>query len=427
MESINYSMKTFGCKVNTYDSSLLQKQILQNPHVQNQNQYHIVNTCAVTESAVLESLRWIRRYRRKNPETVIVVTGCGTQVQLNYYSKSSDVDLVIANSHKHLLSEILENYENGELKGQKVFHSNIFKNSPLGKGGQVEQSHTRFFLKIQDGCDQFCTFCIIPFARGKSRSLSIPYLVEQINERYSEGVREVVLVGVHIGDYQDENKDLSGLVSEILKQTDIPRIRLSSLEPIELTDSLLEQYQDERMCKHFHLSIQSGSTSVLKNMKRKYTQEQIRNCLNTIEKIFFGAYIGMDLIAGFPSETQEQFEETYELFRSTNWTEMHVFPYSPRPKTYALKIENHCSSDQKIKRASLLRSLSHQRLNEKAQKEIGQVKKILPLKKGGISRDYWHVEWDDELVKMNSNKYEIPMQLMNWNTITQRFFTKLAQ
>ena len=167
---MNYSMKTFGCKVNTYDSSLLQKQLVQNCHIQGQNQYHIVNTCAVTESAVLESLRWIRRYRRKNPETIIVVTGCATQVELDYYSKSLDINLVIANSHKHLLSEILEKYENGELKSQKVFHSNIFKNSSLGKGGQVEQSHTRFFLKIQDGCSQFCTFCIIPFARGKSRS-----------------------------------------------------------------------------------------------------------------------------------------------------------------------------------------------------------------------------------------------------------------
>ena len=419
MENVRYSMKTFGCKVNTYDSSLLQKQLSQTSPIQ--NQYHIVNTCAVTETAILESLRWIRRYRRKNPDIVIVVTGCGTQVQLDDYANSPDVDLVIANSHKHLLSEILEKYGNGDLGGQKVFHSNIFKNSPLGKGGQVEQSHTRFFLKIQDGCDQFCTFCIIPFARGKSRSLSIPYLVDQINEKHSAGVQEVVLTGVHIGDYQNDGQGLSGLVLEILKQTKIPRIRLSSLEPIELTDSLMELYHDERMCKHFHLSIQSGSTSVLEKMKRKYTQEQVRSCLNNIEKKFPKSYVGMDLIAGFPSETQENFEETYELFQNTDWTEMHVFPYSPRPKTYALKIESDLSTQQKIKRASLLRNLSYQRLGEKAEKELGKIKHILPLKKGGISRDYWHVEWSDQEA---SYKDEIPMKLMNWDRKAQRFFAK---
>ena len=416
---MNYSMKTFGCKVNTYDSSILQKQLVD--HSSYLNQYHIVNTCAVTESAVQESLRWIRRYRRKNPQVKIVVTGCATQVELDRFKESSDVDLVVSNTHKHLLSDILEKYENGKLENQKVFHSNIFKNATLGKGGQVEQSHTRFFLKIQDGCSQFCTFCIIPFARGKSRSLTIPYLVDQINEKHSQGVQEVVLTGVHIGDYKDQNQDLSGLVSAILKQTDIPRIRLSSLEPIELTDSLMELYQNEKMCKHFHLSIQSGSTDVLKQMKRNYTGRQVRDCLDNIEKYFPEAYIGMDLIAGFPAETQENFEQTYELFQNANWNQMHVFPYSPRPKTYALKIENHCSPQQKVKRAALLRNLSHQRLQEKAQKEIGKVKLVLPLKKGGISRDYWHVELD----QAPSNN-EVPVKLLSWNKSTNKFSAQVV-
>ena len=285
---MGYTIKTFGCKVNTYDTSLLQKNLSRSRG--GSFQYHIINTCAVTENAILDSLRWIRSYRRKNPKDVIVVTGCGSQVELDRYSQSPDVHLIIANSHKHQLADILSKYEEGSLK-ERIFHSNIFKNAVLGEGGQVEKDHTRFFLKIQDGCSQFCTFCIIPFARGKSRSLSISHLVDQINSKHSDGVSEVVLTGVHIGDYQDENKNLYNLVSEILKSTKIPRIRLSSLEPVELSDDLLSLYQDQRMCRHFHLSIQSGSTKVLKNMKRNYTRRDVQKCLDQIHKRTSNAFV----------------------------------------------------------------------------------------------------------------------------------------
>ena len=211
---MDYTIKTFGCKVNTYDTSLLQKNL---SPVKGSSRYHIVNTCAVTENAVLDSLRWIRRHRKKNPRDVIVVTGCGSQVELDRYSRSPDVHLIIGNSHKHQMADILKKYEEGSLT-ERIFHSNIFKNTPLGQGGQVEKDHTRFFLKIQDGCSQFCTFCIIPFARGKSRSLSISHLVDQVNDKFFQGVREVVLTGVHIGDYQDQEKGLCDLVSSILEK-----------------------------------------------------------------------------------------------------------------------------------------------------------------------------------------------------------------
>ncbi|MDE0152079.1 MAG: tRNA (N(6)-L-threonylcarbamoyladenosine(37)-C(2))-methylthiotransferase MtaB [Bdellovibrionales bacterium] len=412
---MDYTIKTFGCKVNTYDTSLLQKNL---SHKEDSSfKYHIINTCAVTENAILDSLRWIRSYRRKNPKDVIVVTGCGSQVELDRYSQSSDIHLIIGNSHKHQLADILKKYEEGSLK-ERVFHSNIFKNPPLGAGGQVEKNHTRFFLKIQDGCSQFCTFCIIPFARGKSRSLSISHLVDQINEKHAEGVHEVVLTGVHIGDYQDKDKNLYNLVSEVLKKTRIPRIRLSSLEPVELSDSLLSLYQDERMCRHFHLSIQSGSTRVLKNMKRNYTRADVQKCLDKIYNKTPSAFVGMDLIAGFPGETQTDFEDTYELFKNSYWTQMHVFPYSARPKTYALRMEGHCSQRDKTKRALLLRNLSHQRFHEQAELQVGKVKKVLPLQKGAVSRDYWNVHFEDDLPALNQ---EVSARLISWSADKNQF------
>jgi len=412
---VDCTIKTFGCKVNTYDTSLLQKNLSYKKS--SSFRYHIINTCAVTENAILDSLRWIRSYRRKHPKDIIVVTGCGSQVELDRYSQSPDIHLIIGNSHKHKLADILKKYEEGSLK-ERIFHSSIFKETVLGAGGQVEKNHTRFFLKIQDGCSQFCTFCIIPFARGRSRSLSVSHLVDQINEKHSEGVHEVVLTGVHIGDYQDEERNLYDLVSAILKNTDIPRIRLSSLEPVELSDSLLSLYQDERMCRHFHLSIQSGSTKILKNMKRNYTREDVQECLDKICKHTSDAFVGMDLIAGFPGETQKDFEDTYELFKENYWTQIHVFPYSARPKTYALRMDDHCSYSDKTKRALLLRNLSHQRFHEQAELQVGKTKKVLPLQKGGISRDYWSVYFKKAVPVLNQ---EISVKLVSWNADKNHF------
>ena len=421
---MKYSVKTFGCKVNTYDTSLIQQQMKSISFKETDSpsaQFHVVNTCAVTETAVAESLRWIRRYRRKNPKTKIVVTGCGVQTELNRYSQSQEVDLIIANSHKHKMANILKNYS--AVQSERVFHSNIFKNTDKGEGGQVESHRTRLFLKIQDGCSQFCTFCIIPFARGKSRSVSAQHLIRQINKHHSEGVMEVVLTGVHIADYFDPETrtNLTDLVRSILLKTSIPRIRLSSLEPVELTDDLLSLYKDQRMCPHFHLSIQSGSSKVLREMKRKYTREDVQICLEKIQKFFPSAFVGMDIIAGFPGETQENFEDTYELFKNTFWTEMHVFPYSPRPKTYALKSQNHCSKEVIFRRASLLRNLSQQRYQVVAQAQVGKIKYFLPLKTGAISRDYWKAEWSH----LDTVCSEQKSRLISWNPEKKAFKTEL--
>ena len=407
-----YSIKTFGCKVNTYDSALIHQQVTHRaqgttpiPDGDNDMPIHIINTCAVTESAVKSALHYIRQYKTKHPESRIVVTGCATQVETEKWSHLPEVDLIVANSHKAELAHIINNqfFNKPNLKNKpqlpKVFKSSIFKKQSLGQGGTLEKGRTRFFLKIQDGCDSFCTFCIIPFARGKSRSIPIPDLIRSVQEHYDQGVREVVLTGVHIGDYKNgqDQKDLSHLLCALLKQTKMPRIRLSSLEPIELSPKLLELWTNPRVCPHFHLSIQSANSEILKKMKRKYQAKDVEKTLKDIDKKIPSAFVGMDIIAGFAGESQKQFEDTYLKLKNWPWTKLHVFPYSPRRYTYAERAYESHPRSLIIKRASLLRHLSETRFKSSLRAQIGTVKKVLPLKHKahtGLSRDYWTVFLD---------------------------------
>ncbi len=223
---MNFEIHTFGCKVNTYDSSLIEKN-LKNVS-QSTTRVHVLNTCAVTREASMESLRVIRRLKAKDPLCLVVVTGCAAQVDTELYRNYPGADLVVANSHKSYLPEILENYFKGELK-ERIFHSNIFKKEDLELGGGEKESHTRSFLKIQDGCNSFCTYCVIPFSRGKSRSIPVSHLVERVNLLSSQGVNEVVLTGVHIGDYEDpqSGERLESLVETLLKKTTLQRFSLN--------------------------------------------------------------------------------------------------------------------------------------------------------------------------------------------------------
>ena len=362
---MKYQLHTFGCKVNTYDSGLIQKNLLRTGFELEakkvESNIHVLNTCAVTGEATKEAVRLIRRIKAKNPLATVVITGCAAQVDTGAFENLPGADLVVANSHKGMLPQLLEQHFKGTLN-QKVFKSNIFQKDDLESGGGEELLHTRSFLKIQDGCNSFCTYCVIPFARGKSRSIAVFDLVQKVNELYARGVREVVLTGVHIGDYEDEasgvKKNLSDLVSALLAKTKMPRFRLSSLEPVELTDSLMELYSDTRMCPHFHMSIQSANTDVLKNMKRQYGQAEVIQGLLKIEKMVPNAFVGMDVIVGFPTETEEQFEDTYKTLSELPWTRIHVFPYSERPGTYAARLEAAVPWEQRLHRAAQLRNLS---------------------------------------------------------------------
>lgn len=402
---LKYQMHTFGCKVNTYDSGLMQKGLSgegfsAQDSVSAQPRIHVLNTCAVTQEATKEALRLIRKLKSKDPFCTVVVTGCAAQVDTEEFSKLPGADLVIANSHKSQIPEIIKKYFQGQIK-EKVFRSNIFRHESLGEGGGTEAKHSRSFLKIQDGCNSFCSFCIIPYARGKSRSLSISSIVRRVQELAQQGFHEVVLTGIHIGDYQDETSrgkgDLADLVANLLQKTNDLRFRLGSLEPVELTDELMELFSNDRLCPHFHMSIQAASTDVLFQMKRQYGRTEVENALFKIHNQVPGAFVGMDVIAGFPTETEEQFLETYQVLAETPWTRLHVFPYSERSGTKAAALMQQIPMEVRKARAERLRHLSDDRVLIKARQQIGTTKQIVLLNRPsgqpqGLSQDYWHVQ-----------------------------------
>lgn len=389
---ISYRMHTFGCKVNTYDSGLLQQRLARSGFVAaKEPRVHVLNTCAVTSEATKEAVRLARRLKARDPFCLVVITGCAAQVDTEQFDLPG-IDLVVANSHKGDIENIVRRYYQGE-REQKIFKSNIFKKEDLEGGGGEESEHTRSFLKIQDGCNSFCTFCVIPFARGKSRSLPVSSLVRKIREIEEGGIKEVVLTGVHIGDYDDDGRRLEDLLEAVLKQTTIPRIRLTSFEPPEVSERLLDLFSNERLCRHFHMSIQSANSKVLREMKRHYTAEQVEESLEKIAVKIPGAFVGMDVIAGFPGESDEEFQDTVARLEAAPWTRIHVFPYSQRPGTFAARREDQLPPEKIKERAGILRKLSLDRYATEARAQIGALKRVLVLRTGqGLSRDYWNVE-----------------------------------
>ncbi|MCE3009964.1 MAG: tRNA (N(6)-L-threonylcarbamoyladenosine(37)-C(2))-methylthiotransferase MtaB [Proteobacteria bacterium] len=408
---MKYQLHTFGCKVNTYDSGLIQKNLSKSGFAQSlEAGIHVLNTCAVTGEATKEAVKLVRRIKSKDPLALIVVTGCAAQVDTGSFENLPGVDLVVANSHKGFLPQLIDQHYKGTLT-TKVFKSNIFRKEDLEFGGGEESTHTRSFLKIQDGCNQFCSYCIIPYARGKSRSISIRDLFQRVNELFSQGVQEVVLTGVHIGDYEDQGKVLEDLLESLLLKTKMPRFRLSSIEPIELSDRLLELYQDPRMCAHFHMSIQSANDKVLKDMKRKYGQKEVIESLQKIQAKVPSAFVGMDVIVGFPTETDEDFEDTYQALMNTPWSRIHVFPYSERQGTKAAVMSEAVRREVRMERAGQLRSLSLHRYQTEGLSQVGRFKKALVLKKQSkgaqaLSRDFWPIAFSNptDLEKISSNQ-----------------------
>lgn len=431
--SDQFVVHTFGCKVNTYDGGLIQKNMTNHGFKLNsgrlsldtldksKTQIHILNTCAVTAEATKEAVKTIRKIKAQQPFSTIVVTGCAAQVDTGAFENLAGADLVIANSHKGLLPDLLKKHFRGELL-QKTFKSNIFKKDDLEADGGEEALHTRTFLKIQDGCNSFCSFCIIPYARGKSRSISISHIVDKINQVVIDGKKEVVLTGVHIGDYEDNGKNIDDLVDAVLNRTTISRIRLSSLEPIEISERLLSMFDNPRLCAHFHMSIQSADTETLKQMKRNYTQEQVEVALHNISKVK-DVFVGMDVIAGFPSETEEQFENTYKCLTETPWTRLHVFPYSERSGTRAA-IMDQVPHHVRKERAAKLRELSLHRFQAEALKQVGKIHQTLILNKAskkaeGLTRNYWPVRLSlpqERLNELAGQEVQVQVTGVNFET-----------
>ncbi len=395
---------TFGCKVNTYDTGLLQKNLkdINIDKILNTNKkIHILNTCAVTAQATKDAVKLTRKLKKENLDSIVVVTGCSAQIDKKYFELEDSVDLLIGNSHKEDFKDLLQKKINGE-NLERFYHKNIFKKSSMGEGGGIEENHSRAFLKIQDGCSSFCSFCVIPHTRGKSRSLPLNGVVKKVKNFVLKGQKEVVITGIHIGDYAYEGKYLEDIVEAILKETTLPRLRLTSLEPLELTPKLIELCKNPRVCTHFHMSVQSVNTKILKAMKRKYIKKDVLESFKRAKSVGENVFVGMDVIVGFPGETEEDFNETYTALKdSPYWDKIHVFPYSERPKTGASLLKGFVPVMERKKRSKILRELSKKRFQRSLAKQTGKTLEVLVFEKKnfknqrfysqGLSKNYYPV------------------------------------
>lgn len=401
-----FIIKTLGCKTNQVESALIAEILTNNGYIEVNNtleaDYYILNSCSVTHIADSKNLSFLRRAKRENPQIKTVVTGCMAQLEKERLLKEEIADFVIGNHEKNDIAEILKNEKN-------FCVSDIFSHDEF-RYEKLHQTHrTRASVKIQDGCNNRCTYCTIPFARGKNRSNPIKNIIEQINLFAQEGYYETVLTGIHIGQWGEDFEtklNLQNLLEEIEK-TKINRYRLGSLNPLELNKEFIDFLStSDKFCPHFHLSLQSVCDKTLKAMNRRYSAEQIKKLVEYINSKFTNAFIGSDIIVGFPNETEEDFETTRKNLEEMEMSRIHVFPYSRRKGTIADKMDNQISNEEKKKRVGIIQNISDTKLNQFFIKNLNTeneviIEKIRDKKTGllkGVTKNYINVliEADDK-------------------------------
>jgi threonylcarbamoyladenosine tRNA methylthiotransferase MtaB len=369
-----FLIKTLGCKVNQVESESLTADLTEKGWVhcvQNENaDLIIINTCAVTAKAAMQSRQAIRQSIRNNPATCIAVTGCYAQTQPDEIEKIKGVHFIIGHSDKHALPEIVQAafscnpgscLENHRTQIHDIRETALF----YPGNASVSGTRTRPFVKIQDGCNAFCTYCIVPYARGRSRSLAVETVLEKIRNIYRTGYHEIVLTGIHLGVYGVDltpKASLYELLNRILEQTPIPRIRLSSLEPRELSENILRLAENSgRICSHFHIPLQSGDDRILKKMNRPYTGESFRQLVGNIFQKIPACGIGADILVGFPGETEDAFQNTFNLIEELPVTYLHAFPFSPRKGTPAERFPDQLPSRTIKERLQKIRRLGNRK------------------------------------------------------------------
>ncbi len=333
---------TLGCKVNQYETNAMIEKFLQKGYeIKEFNEkadIYIINTCTVTNMADRKSRQMLRRVKELNPEALVVACGCYAQVAKDELSKIEEIDLVYGTNEKNKIVEYIEEFEKGESPKQIVTDV-MYQNEFLDFGTTDYTEKTRAVIKVQDGCDRFCSYCIIPYARGHIRSRSVQSVVKEVEEIAKKGIKEVVITGIHVASYGKdlkENITLIDLLEAIHPIKEIKRIRLGSLEPTLITEEFIERLKKlEKICDHFHLSLQSGCDATLKRMNRRYTTEEFKQAVNLLRKAYPQVSLTTDIIVGFPGETKEEFEETYSFLKEIKFYQMHIFKYSQRKGTKA--------------------------------------------------------------------------------------------
>lgn len=410
------ALHNLGCKVNAYEVEAMQ-QLLEKagyeivPFTEGADVY-LINTCTVTNIADRKSRQMLHKAKKMNPDAVVVAAGCYAQADTEKLKEDNAVDLILGNNQKTQIVEVLEEYEKEHSKQVQVIEINHTKEY---EELSIEQTaeHVRAYIKVQDGCNQFCTYCIIPFARGRVRSRKIADVLREVETLASKGYKEVVLTGIHLSSYgvdfpKEERESLLSLIQAVSKVAGIQRIRLGSLEPRIITEEFLEGIvATGKVCPHFHLSLQSGCNKTLKNMNRRYSAQEYAEKCELIRKYYPAPALTTDVIVGFPMETEEDFEESYEFVKNIHFYETHIFKYSRRHGTKAAAMDGQLTEAVKAQRSEKLLELHDIRAKEYEEAMIGKTIELLLEEEIEEDGKMWYVGHSREYVRAVIEKTEV--------------------
>lgn len=418
-EAKTIAFHTLGCKLNFSETSTLSRMLehegFEKKEFTDMADVYVINTCSVTDNADKECRQLVRRIQRKSPESLVVITGCYAQLKPKEIAEIPGVDLVLGAAEKFNIAQHIRELSKGD--SAKISSCEIEEVTGFNASFSIND-RTRTFLKVQDGCDYNCSFCTIPMARGKSRSNNIANVLKNAHELAANGVKEIVLTGVNLGDFgkgPDGNlkheENFFDLIKELDKVDGIERYRISSIEPNLLTNEIIEFVANsKKFMPHFHIPLQSGSNKILGLMRRRYKRELYTEKVNLVKTFMPHCAIGVDVIVGFPGETAKDFKETFDYLHSLDISYLHVFTYSERDNTHALSIEPVVSVHVRNERNKSLRNLSYMKMQYFTQQHTGQTRKVLfeGHVKNGVMEGYtdnyikistpYRKEWVNEIV-----------------------------
>ncbi|MBO5289040.1 MAG: tRNA (N(6)-L-threonylcarbamoyladenosine(37)-C(2))-methylthiotransferase MtaB [Spirochaetales bacterium] len=411
----------FGCKLNIYEAEsmalLLQESGFEKKSLSSNEEPDIViiNTCTVTGKAEAKCRNSLHKVRRNYPNACIIMCGC--MIDKDNIEQLQDADILIENKHKSQILEIIELYQNGLITKKPYFFTSSLDGTFAFSTGKM-LGHSRAFTKIQDGCNNFCTYCKIPFARGRSRSRLPEDIVNEVKLFEKNGYREIILTGINISDYHYESLDFAGLLKLLLNETKNIRFRLSSLEPQNLTQDFFDVIKDSRICPHFHMALQSGSTKILKAMNRKYTADDFLLMVDKIKSNKENPFLSSDLILGFPGETEEDFIETQETLKKADFSYIHVFAFSPRSGTKAFNMKPKIPERIRDERVNIITSMSKNLTVDYAKGFVGKTLNVLIERKVedfflGKSENYLDVKIKTDKKLQQKELYEVRIESVN--------------
>lgn len=401
---------TLGCKVNQYETESIKKQFIEMGYIdgsfEERADVYVINSCTVTNLADRKTRNMLRRAKSLNPNSIVVATGCYAQTNADDIAKIEEVDYIIGNTDKDKIAHIVENREKREVKD--IFQEKEY----LETGFSTLREMTRAYIKIQDGCNNFCSYCKIPFARGNKRSRSIESILEEVKSLAKEGYKEIILIGINLGAYGEDIKEkkisLEDVMEESSKIDGIERVRIGSIYPDKISERMIELMEkNSKIMPHLHISLQSGDDEILKMMKRKYNSEIVRDVLLKLRKRVKNVEFTADIITGFPGEKESNYKSGYNLIKEVEFSGVHIFQYSDRENTQASKFEGKITPEIKKRRAKELEELSENLSLKRRENYIGKIEKVLIEEESnneyyGYTENYLRVKVIKEGIKVNT-------------------------